>query len=444
LPRPPFRESKELQDIHGELLALAEHFHRRREPLLLEWQRSIKRDPDLTDGDALPRGELLDHLPALLAAFGRCLRHAAVEKAAEEAAQAPAAAHGLQRWLQGYDLREVTRELGKLNACVILELDRFASANPNFSLDALARARQLWTDLCSAGIEESVNQYFTLQQQEAAGHLKELEQALEQIRELEQQRGDLWRQAAHDLRGNLSVVANVTVGLTRHGSQDSREDFVRILMRNVTSLHHLLDDVTSLARLQAGRETRQIEPLDASLIVQSLCDGIRPMAAERGLFLKCEGPPGFAADGDAVKIRRIGQNLLLNAVKYTRVGGITVSWGAGAPDDPKRWVLCIQDTGPGFHTASGQPLSAALDTQRDPVPSSSATPDGPSQQGPAPVKGLFSVDAIAAQSLRGDSGEGVGLSIVKRLCEMLDATIEMHSVPQVGTTFRILFPRHYN
>jgi signal transduction histidine kinase len=444
LPRPPFRESKELQDIHGELLALAEHFHSRREPLLLEWQRTVKRDPDLTDGEALPRVELLDHLPALLAAFERCLRHAAVEEAAEEAAQAPAAAHGLQRWLQGYDLREVTRELGKLNGCVILELDRFASAHPDFSLDALARARQLWTDLCCAGIEESVNQYFTLQQQEAAGHLKDLEQALEQIRELEQQRGDLWQQAAHDLRGNLSVVANVTVGLTRHGRQDSsREDFVRILMRNVTSLHHLLDDVTSLARLQAGRETRQIEPLDASLIVQSLCEGVRPMAAERGLFLKCEGPPGFAADGDAVKIRRIGQNLLLNAVKYTRVGGVTVSWGDSAPDDPKRWVLCIRDTGPGFHTASGQPLAAALDTQRAPVPSSSA-PEGAAQQGPAAAKDLFSVDAIAAQSLRGESGEGVGLSIVKRLCEMLDATIEMHSVPQVGTTFRILFPRNYS
>jgi signal transduction histidine kinase len=441
---PPFRESKELQDMHGELLALAEHFHRRREPLLLEWQRAVKRDPDLTDGDALPQVELLDHLPALLAVFERCLRHAAVEEAAQEAAQAPAAAHGLQRWLQGYDLREVTRELGKLNGCVILELDRFASANPDSSRDALARARQIWTDLCCAGIEESVNQYFTLQQQEAAGHLKDLEQALEQIRELEQQRGDLWQQAAHDLRGNLSVVASVTVGLTRHGRQDSsRENFVRILMRNVTSLHHLLDDVTSLARLQAGRETRQIEPLDASLIVQSLCEGIRPMATERGLFLKCEGPPGFAADGDAVKIRRIGQNLLLNAVKYTRVGGITVSWGDSAPDDPKRWVLCIQDTGPGFHTASGQPLAAALDTRRAPAPSSSA-PEGAAQQGPAPAKGLFSVDAIAAQSLRGESGEGVGLSIVKRLCEMLDATIEMQSVPQVGTTFRILFPRNYN
>jgi signal transduction histidine kinase len=447
LCHPPLSGSREkLQDIHGEFLALADHFNRRRDSLLLEWQRTVKRDPDLSDGDALPRSELLDHLPAMLAAFERSLRHAAGDALAqgaaaqqtaaqEAAAQAPAAAHGLQRWLQGYDLREVTRELSKLNSCVILELDRFAKANPGFSLETLARSRQIWTDLCCIGIEESVNQYFTLQQQEASGHLKDLEDALEQIREMEQQRGTLWQQAAHDLRGNLSVVANVTVGLTRHGGQDaSREDFVRILMRNVTSLHHLLDDVTSLARLQAGRETRQIEPLDVSVIMQALCEGIRPMATERGLFLKCEGPPGLSADGDAVKIRRISQNLLLNAVKYTRVGGVTVSWGDSAPDDPKRWSLCIQDTGPGFHSESGKPMAAALDSQRTPAP-----PSPPKNA----VTGAYSVDAIAAQSLRGDSGEGVGLSIVKRLCEMLDATIEMQSVPQVGTTFRILFPRHY-
>jgi len=40
-------------------------------------------------------------------------------------------------------------------------------------------------------------------------------------------------------------------------------------------------------------------------------------------------------------------------------------------------------------------------------------------------------------------GEGIGLSIVKRLCDMLDATIELKSEPNVGTSFRILFPRHY-
>jgi len=42
-----------------------------------------------------------------------------------------------------------------------------------------------------------------------------------------------------------------------------------------------------------------------------------------------------------------------------------------------------------------------------------------------------------------EPGEGIGLSIVKRLCDMLDATIELKSEPNVGTSFRILFPRRY-
>ena len=42
-----------------------------------------------------------------------------------------------------------------------------------------------------------------------------------------------------------------------------------------------------------------------------------------------------------------------------------------------------------------------------------------------------------------EPGEGIGLSIVKRLCELLDATIEMESDPGEGTTLRIVFPRRY-
>jgi signal transduction histidine kinase len=429
--------------IEQEIAALADHLRDRQEALLLAWRSAIKKDPELTSGDSLPRSELYDHIPALLKTFERELRRAAsaAEAQTDEKAADTAAAHGLQRWKQGYDCREVTREWGRLNECVISELDRYAKANPEVSPDAMTRARQVWTRLCSTGIEASVHEYFSLQEQEAAGHVKDLEDALEQIREVERERADLWQQAAHDLRGNLGVVANVTVGLTRHGKQDSsREDFVRILMRNVTSLHHLLDDVTSLARLQAGRESRQIEALDVTTILEPLCEGIRPLATQRGLYLNCEGPAGLAVDGDAVKIRRIAQNLVLNALKYTQAGGITVTWGDSGPEDPKRWALYIKDTGPGFPSDSAQPLAAVLDKTSEPPSSPVATT--PAQTALATALGNLSVGGVAAGSSV-ESGEGIGLSIVKRLCEMLDATIEMQSVPSTGTTFRILFPRRY-
>ena len=355
---------------------------------------------------------------------------------------AAAAAHGLQRWKQGYNLREVARELGKLNECIMLALSNYPLDHADFSLEALRRAQQIWTVLYNTCIEESVTQYFAMQQQEAAGHVKDLESALEQVRELEQQRGEVWQQAAHDLRGNLSVVANVTVGLTRPGpGAEYRDEFVRILMRNVTSLHHLLDDVTGLARLQAGSEARRIEPLDVTSLLQSLCEGIRPLATERGLYLHCQGPDGLATDGDAVKIRRIAQNLILNAVKYTHLGGITVTWGDSGVEDAKRWVLSVVDTGPGFQTASGKPLAEALDPGSEPlaqVKPTAGTTEVAHIRSDAPINtGKTSPPSVAP-------GEGIGLSIVKRLCEMLDATIEVQSVVALGTTFRVFFPRHYN
>ncbi len=414
-------------DLDAERLALAEHFSGRRVAILEAWSHSVKRDPAVSAATALPRAQMVDHIPEILTTFERELVKVPADGAppARNAAQASAAAHGLQRWQQGYDLRQVTRELGKLNECVVAELDDYAARTSTVSPSVITAARRVWATLCTTGIEASVGQYFQLQQQDAAGQVEDLESALRAIRELERQRADLWQQAAHDLRGNLGVVANATVGLAHGGMREStHDDFVRILMRNVTTLHHLLDDVTSLARLQAGREHRQIEPLDLSPIFQQLCEGVQPLALQRRLFLRCDGPAGFAADGDAVKIRRIAQNLVLNAVKYTRAGGVTVSWGDGDARDAGRWELRIVDTGPGFHTNSGKPLADAL---------------GKDSQSAAPT--VAQPESFAG-GIAG-AGEGIGLSIVKRLCELLDATIETESVPNVGTTFRILFPRQY-
>ena len=411
-----------MEDVQAELAVLALHLRGRREAILQAWQLAVKWDPKVTTGDSLPRVQLLDHIPSLLATFERAL-HGPAGRAADtvqEAGQQPAAAHGLQRWRQGYDLREVTRELGKLNECVVAELEAYTAAHAELSHAAIAAARRVWAAMCSTGIEESVGQYFELQKQEAAGHVKDLESALAEIRELEQQRGDLWRQAAHDLRGNLGVVANATVALTHSELRESsRDDFVRILMRNVTSLHHLLDDVTSLARLQAGREQRRVEPLDVTPIMQQLCEGIRPLAQQHRLFLRCEGPPGFAAEGDAVKIRRIAQNLILNAVKFTREGGITVSWGDSEANDPQT-VGAVHS---GYRTRNSLRRGKTHVERAGRQARAARRPDDPAAS---------------------DTGEGIGLSIVKRLCDMLDASIELKSVEGVGTTFRILFPRQYS
>jgi signal transduction histidine kinase len=292
-----------------------------------------------------------------------------------------------------------------------------------------------------------VSQYFQLQQIEATGHIRDLEQALQALRELEQERARLWQQAAHDLRGNLGVVATATAGLaSTQASELMRSNFLKLLDRNVGSLSHLLNDVTSLARLQGGLEHRNVEPLDATALLATLCDDLLPHAQARGLYLRFDGPPALPVEGDPVKTRRIAQNLVINAIKYTRTGGITVTCG-GASSDLDRWFFEVRDTGPGFHAGPGSRLAGAIEEATDQarqVASDHATgavthvnvnvnvdlaDPSPSASDPRPVQQQV--------------GEGVGLSIVKRLCDLLNATTELESEKDVGTVFRILLPRRY-
>src|SRR5436190_20789604 len=114
-----------------QLAALASYLRTRREAVLRAWRKAIDRDPKMTTGASLPRAQLDDHIPALLDAFARRLQLKDEEVVAfKEDENGDASAHGLQRWQQGYDLREVTREWGKLQLCVADELDAYASSHP--------------------------------------------------------------------------------------------------------------------------------------------------------------------------------------------------------------------------------------------------------------------------------------------------------------------------
>jgi len=431
--------------IDAQLSALASYLGGRREAILRAWRKAIERDPEMNTGASLPRAQLDDHIPALLEAFERRLRlHTIKETAAvKEEGKGDASAHGLQRWQQGYDLREVTREWGRLQLCLADELEAYSSSNAEVDPGVMRIARRVWAELCTEAASESVAKYFQLQQIEAKGHVNDLARALEQLRELERSRGELWRQAVHDLRGNVGVVMNVTAGLALQSAAiPLRDKFLPILQKNVSSLHTLLEDAMDLARLQAGHEHREVKGFDAATVLRELCERMQPMAEERGLFLKAEGPDTLPVEGDAVKAQRIAQNLLINALKYTPRGGVTVSWGDSRQNDAQRWMLCVTDTGPGFHAGPGAPMAGALEeaTEEARQVEETARTGVKGTQDPSPSDAA----PVDARLIHQERGEGIGLSIVKRLCELLDASMEMDSTPGEGTSLRIVFPRTYD
>jgi len=129
---------------------------------------------------------------------------------------------------------------------------------------------------------------------------------------------------------------------------------------------------------------------------------------------------------------------LLNALKYTESGGVTLSWG----EEKDNWWLMVKDTGPGMASDSDQTIVAGL--QEATASANESDEKSAANKGEAShVLSAPEADAPTTAPARQQPGEGIGLSIVKRLCELLDASLEIASSAETGTTFRVVFPRRY-
>jgi signal transduction histidine kinase len=293
--------------------------------------------------------------------------------------------------------------------------------------------------LISEGINRSAGEYARLQQAEAAGHVRDLQQALAKVTAIEQRRAELIRQAVHDLRGNVQSVSTAA-DVLKEGklAENDRQEFAKLVQQGVGAVSEMLEELMVLARLEAGQERREVLAFDAAKLLHELCTSTRQFAAAQNLFLRMEGPENLPVEGDAGKVRRLIQNLLLNALKYTNDGGVLVAWGT----EGNSWWVTVKDTGPGLEAGPGAPIADGF-KEATASAREAATRDASAGHEPSSVLPLPPDGSVLASRQAQQSGEGIGLSIVKRLCELLDASLEMASSATTGTTFRIVFPSRY-
>lgn len=393
----------------------------------------MRADSTLATAGTLSRNQLRDLIPTLLERFEMKLRGADVDM--EEKSRE----HGSHRWQQGFSLRGLVREWGHLQHCVLEEMRCYTAAHPGLDMAAMVQAFQAWLDLSNQSLAETTDRYTELREIEADGVLSDLRSALQRLRELDRERAAILHEAAHDLRGNVGLVSTTAAILGEDDVPEAlRSKAFTILQESVGFLGGLFEELMSLARLEAGRERRNLVPFDAAVQLRKWCSALEPAAVNRGLFLRVEGPVALPVEGDPAKVQRIVQNLVLNAIRYTHEGGVTVSWAETLEKDVERWRIRIQDTGPGFQAGPGSPLA---DEMRE------ATGISSEVEKQDPGSGVEPVPETARPGRASEApqapGEGVGLLIVKRLCELLDAGLELASTSE-GTVFQVVLPRWYS
>ncbi len=426
-----------MDNVRGQCTALAAYMRQHREEILAAWHQRVDHDPELTTASSITHSQFTDSIPKVLDAFEHALQadDAIGDTLAAIEQREGASEHGLHRWQQGYDLRETMREWAHLHRCILAQLEHFSDQAPQLHLTVMRRARQALVRLCGEGACESAARYTRLQQAEAAGRMRDLEGVVRQLRALEKERAEILRQAAHDLRGSVGIITNASAVLARTESEELRADFFRILGRAIDSTQSLLTDLIDLTRLEAGQDHLEISAFDASEVLRAFSDSLRAEATARNLFFKVEGPDSLPVRGDRTKLQRIVQNLVLNAVRATESGGVRLAWAAPAHAGEARWTLTVEDTGPGLRGTHATPLTRALREATDQAHESEGTPPAA-----GPTLSAAPDAPVTPQAKHTPPREGIGLSIVKRLCELLGASIELQSEAGEGTLFRLSFP----
>lgn len=462
--------------------SLSEYLQTRRAEILRSWRDALAADEALTSGRQLTRVQLLDHVPQLLDSLEKSLldlendvdaqaQEHSNDDAYDVAAALPpgtrqtvfskevqaAREHGIHRWQQGYSVWEVTREFGHLHLCLADEFGCFSETRPDFGAIEMHRAHRKLALLINAGIEQSVEQFTRGREAEARTQVRNLEQVLAEFGETERARGHSLREASHDLRGSLAVVEGTASLLRQTEETPLRNDLTELMQRGVESLKRMMADLLDLARLEAGEEKLRMASFDVADVLRDLCVASQPLAQNSGLTLEAHGD-ALTVEGDAVKTQRIAQNLLLNALKYTQKGGVRVEWKKLNQDE---WTLRVLDSGGGVDSHQIAPLvhkfKEATDVNREAQQAendttstrSDANDDAPTSKNAQKTPGDFAASDASQTEQQTDPqgrlhpGEGIGLTIVKRLCDLLDARLEVESNAN-GSVFCVIFPMQYD
>jgi PAS domain S-box-containing protein len=214
---------------------------------------------------------------------------------------------------------------------------------------------------------------------------------------------------SHELRTPLNAIIGFTeIALMQE--DDLKPQMVHMLQRvtaNSKRLLGLINNVLDISRIAAGR----LELVTASLPLQSLMDEWRhdftPRAKEKGIEFKVSLDPQLPAAiyGDKERLTQIVTNLLANAFKFTGEGYVELA----AMLQGESLVIRVSDTGTGIPDSYHHLI---FDEFRQ----------------------------VDSSSSRQHGGAGLGLSIVKKLCILMDGKVAVQSTPGQGSTFTVTLP----
>ena len=234
---------------------------------------------------------------------------------------------------------------------------------------------------------------------------RQLEQANRRAEELLAAREKMILAITHDFKAPLGSIMGY-IDLLMPLTHEAKPLFYLHNMKSSSQhLLKLVQDLLDFHRLDLNKEEAHIEPFNPSLLFDEIRVSFEPLTAAKGLYLHFDIAPELNGKyaSDPLRLRQIVTNLLSNAVKFTPQGGISVT----ATYHYSRLSLDVADTGMGMRPEDRERIFRAF---------------------------------TRLPGAQGEEGFGLGLSIVRKLVDLLGGSISVDSTPDEGSCFSVVLP----
>ncbi|MGL4309077.1 MAG: PAS-domain containing protein [Paracoccaceae bacterium] len=231
----------------------------------------------------------------------------------------------------------------------------------------------------------------------------DLEDALASAERANAARARFVAAASHDLLQPLSAAKLFVASAGDESVSPHGRDTLAKAQNALESVEQILGALLDISRLENGEGTVDLAAIRLDRMLQQLYDEFAPMAQRKGIALRIV-PASVVVTSDTSYLRRILQNLIGNAIRYTQTGRVLV----GARRAAGAIRVEVWDTGPGI-----------AEEDQDAI-----------------FREFHRLNARASAS----EGMGLGLAIVDRACALLGHPLDLRSVPGQGTMFSVTLP----
>lgn len=209
--------------------------------------------------------------------------------------------------------------------------------------------------------------------------------------------------ASHDILQPLNAARLYAASLVERPLPGAEGHLIRNLDASLSAVEEILSALIEVSRIDAGRLDPDIEPFPLAPLLDQLRVEFEPLARDKGLRFQVM-PTGSWVITDRRLLRRVLQNLIGNAIKYTARGRVLI----GARGRGNKIAIAVYDTGPGI--AEGHQAEIFKEFHR------------------------------LSETAGSERGAGLGLSIVERICKALKLRVDLTSTPGRGSMFAVSVP----